>query len=39
MTKQRRTKLSILSLISLSLVIAAATYGFAKATQSPALAS
>ena len=35
MTKQRRTKLSILSLISLSLVIAAATYGFAEASTIP----
>ncbi len=32
MTKQKRTKLSILGLISLSLVIAAATYGFAEAS-------
>ena len=35
MTKQKRTKLSILSLISLSLVIAAATYGFAEASTIP----
>ena len=35
MTKQKRTKLSILSLISLSLVIAAATYGFAEASTLP----
>lgn len=35
MTKQRRTKLSILGLISLSLVIAAATYGFAEASDIP----
>lgn len=30
--KQKRTKLSIIGLISLSLVIAAATYGFAEAS-------
>ena len=35
MTKQRRTKLSILGLISLSLVIAAASYGFAEASAVP----
>jgi len=35
MTKQKRTKLSILGLISLSLVIAAATYGFAEASTIP----
>jgi len=35
MTKQKRTKLSILGLISLSLVIAAATYGFAEASTLP----
>ena len=35
MTKQKRTKLSILSLISLTLVIAAATYGFAEASTIP----
>lgn len=35
MTKQKRTKLSILGLISLSLVIAAATYGFAEASAIP----
>ena len=35
MTKQKRTKLSILSLISLFLVIAAATYGFAEASTLP----
>jgi len=31
MTKQKRTKYQIVGLISLSLIIAAATYGFAKA--------
>jgi hypothetical protein len=31
MTKQKRTKYQILGLISLSLIIAAATYGFARA--------
>ena len=31
MTKQKRTKYQILGLISLSLIIAAATYGFAEA--------
>jgi len=35
MTKQKRTKLSILGLISLSLVIAMATYGFAEASAIP----
>ena len=35
MTKQKRTKQSILGLISLSLVIAAATYGFAEASTIP----
>ena len=35
MTKQKRTKLSILGLISLSLVIAAATYGFAEGSTIP----
>ena len=35
MTKQRRTKLSILGLISLTLVIAAASYGFAEASTIP----
>jgi hypothetical protein len=30
MTKQKRTKLSILGLVSLSLIIAAVTYGFAE---------
>jgi len=35
MTKQKRTKLSILGLISLTLVIAAATYGFAEASTIP----
>ena len=35
MKKQKRTRLSILGLISLSLVIAAATYGFAEASAIP----
>ncbi len=35
MTIQKRTKLSIIGLISLSLVIAAATYGFAGASAIP----
>jgi Ethanolamine utilization protein EutJ (predicted chaperonin) len=35
MMKQKRTKLSILGLISLSLVIAAATFGFAEASTIP----
>lgn len=35
MTKQKRTKLRILGLISLSLVIAATTYGFAEASAIP----
>jgi len=35
MKKQKRTKLSILGLISVSLVIAAATYGFAEASTIP----
>jgi hypothetical protein len=35
MTKQKQTKLSILSLISLSLIIAAATYGFGEASTLP----
>lgn len=35
MTKQRRTKLSILGLISLTLIIAAASYGFAEASAIP----
>jgi len=34
MTKQKRTKYQILGLISLSLIIAAATYGFARAEAS-----
>ena len=35
MTKQKRTKLSILGLISLSLIIAAVSYGFAEAGAIP----
>ena len=35
MTKQRRTRLSILGLISLTLIIAAASYGFAEAGAIP----
>lgn len=35
MTKQKRTRLSVMGLISLSLIIAAATYGFAEASAVP----
>ena len=35
MTRQKRTKLSILGLVSLSLIIATATYGFADASTIP----
>lgn len=35
MTKQKRTKLSLLGLVSLSLIIAAATYGFDEASTIP----
>jgi hypothetical protein len=35
MTKQKRTKLSIIGLVSLTLTIAAATYGFAGASTVP----
>ena len=35
MTKQKRTKLSILGLVSLSLIIAAVSYGFAEANTVP----
>jgi len=35
MTKQKRTKMSILGLISISLVIAAASYGFIEANSMP----
>ena len=35
MTKQKRTRLSIMGLISLSLIIAAVSYGFAEAGAIP----
>ncbi len=35
MTKQKRTQYRVLSLVSLSLIIAAATYGFAEANTIP----